>query len=341
MGGLGGVQPRACTLIQACGCLAKWGGNVGLFAVLSGSQRASMEASLAVCLVRTQRMGACAMEITRSTNTSAALVAGQGSTAPRPGVQADFSDRLVQALEAFQQSLEQWRANGSSGAAAKEGVASVPQEAQVQVAGLAQLLGQFQQAVQSGSPASKVVTDAAAPEAPSAQSTALDQNTELWIRAALNQSMAQARANGYDPEKSHMVNTYRGYFSGDAQARSNAIHALDRAMLEAGAAYATNDGGQYGIAGKPPEGMDVSMPSFKTAYDKDWNRPSLYDMINSRFGWVDTTGQARQAVNYADPAQRDDTLNRKLSDEEIAAFQTDTLTPQLQALVNKYRQALV
>lgn len=164
--------------------------------------------------------------------------------------------------------------------------------------------------------------------------------TEQWVRVALNQSIAQARANGYDPEKSHMVNTLRGYFSGDAQARSNAIHSIDFSMLQAGGAYETFDGGVHAIAGKPPQGLDTSMPVFKTAYDKDWNRPSLYDQINSSLGWEgEGDGTAGTPVNFADPAHRDAELNRKLSDAEVTAFQSGQLTPELQTLVTRYRSA--
>lgn len=165
--------------------------------------------------------------------------------------------------------------------------------------------------------------------------------TDKWVAAALNKSIAQAEANGYDPEKSHAVNTLRGYFSGDAQARSNAIHSLSSAMLEAGGAYETFDYGVHTIAGKaPPDSMNTTMPSFKTAFDKDWNRPSLYDMINSSLGWPgDVPGASGKPVNFADPSLRDDALNRKLSDAEITAFQTGQLTPELQALVHQYRSA--
>lgn len=155
--------------------------------------------------------------------------------------------------------------------------------------------------------------------------------TEQWVIAGLNKAIQQCKANGYDPEKSHTVNTLRGYFSGDAQARSRAIHALDGNMLQAGGAYETFDYGLHIIAGAPPVGMDTNMPTFKSAYDKDWDRPSLYDMINSSMGWNE------KANLYAAPASRDAALNRKLSDEEIKAFQAGALTPELQALVGKYR----
>ena len=164
--------------------------------------------------------------------------------------------------------------------------------------------------------------------------------TEKWVTSALNKAIEQSRTNGYDPEKSHTVNTLRGYFSGDAQARSSAIHSLDSTMLEEGGAYETFDYGVHTIAGAPPEGMDTTMPSFKTAYDKDWNRPSLYDMINSSFGWPgEVPGSNAQPVNFADPANRDAALNRKLSDAEISAFQTGQLPAELQMQVQKYRGA--
>ena len=155
--------------------------------------------------------------------------------------------------------------------------------------------------------------------------------TDQWVIAALNRAIGQNVANGYDPEKSHAVNTLRGYFSGDAQAKSAAIHSIDSSFLKAGNAYETYDYGLHTIAGAAPEGMNTTMPAFKSDYDKDWNRPSLYDQINSSLGWTAASNQ------YSDPASRDAALNRKLSDSEIMAFQSGSLTPELQALVNKYR----
>lgn len=154
--------------------------------------------------------------------------------------------------------------------------------------------------------------------------------TEQWVIAGLNKAIEQCKANGYDPEKNHTVNTLRGYFSGNAQARSQAIHSLDRSLLAAGGAYVTADYGLYTVAGEPPKGLNTNMPTFKSAFDKDWNRPSLYDMINSTVGW------GEKANLLADPASRDAALNRKLSDEEILAFQAGSLTPELQALIAKY-----
>ncbi len=158
-------------------------------------------------------------------------------------------------------------------------------------------------------------------------------STDQWVIAALNKAIEQNVANGCDPEKSYAVNTLRGYFSGDAQARSRAIHSLDSDMLKAGGAYETTDYGLHIIAGAPPEDVNTTMPTFKSAYDKDWERPSLYDMINSAVGWPE------KANSYGDPASRDATLNRKLSDAEIRAFQTGELTPELLTSVAKYRGA--
>ena len=111
-------------------------------------------------------------------------------------------------------------------------------------------------------------------------------------------------------------------------------------MLAASGAYETFDGGVHAIAGAPPEGMDTSMPSFKTAFDKDWSRPSLYDMINSSLGWPgEVPGASGKPVNFADSANRDDVLNRKLNDGEIEAFQSRQFTPELRALVDRYRSA--
>lgn len=78
--------------------------------------------------------------------------------------------------------------------------------------------------------------------------------------AALNKTIAQAKSNGYDPKTLYSVNTLRGYFSGDAQARSNAIHSISHTVLNAGGAYETSDFGVHAIAGAAPEGLDTSMP---------------------------------------------------------------------------------
>ena len=302
----------------------------------------------------------------------AAPSSGGGGGTNRPG--DAFSGSLDQAVDAMEQVMQGVRGSFSSGQVPAD--KAVLESA---VNGLNALLGQFTQALQllgpEPSPASESVgrADAAGAGAgagassasvtealkaalaagadaankdsaalkPSAPAVAQATNpTEQWVLAALNRSIAQAKANGYDPEKSHSVNTLRGYFSGDAQAKSNAIHSLDRSMLAAGGAYETFDYGVHTIAGAAPQGMDTSMPDFKTAFDKDWNRPSLYDQINSSLGWPGgASGTSATPVNFADPANRDAVLNRKLSDAEVAAFQSGQLTPELQAQVSQYRSA--
>lgn len=282
-----------------------------------------------------------------------------------------FSGSLSQAVDAMQHVVQEVRGSLSSGQVPADKTAL-----ESAVNGLNALLGQFTQALQlvasEQSPASEPVGSAGAgagassasvtdalkaalaagagaankdsvalkPSAPAAAAAQAANPTEQWVLAALNRSIAQAEVNGYDPEKSHSVNTLRGYFSGDAQAKSNAIHSLDRSMLAAGGAYETFDYGVHTIAGAAPKGMDTSMPDFKTAFDKDWNRPSLYDQINSSLGWPGgVTSGSGTPVNFADPANRDAVLNRKLSDAEVAAFQSGQLTPELQAQVSQYRSA--
>ncbi len=156
-------------------------------------------------------------------------------------------------------------------------------------------------------------------------------STGLWINAALNQAMELNKINGYEPDSGYTVNVLRGYYSGDAQARSNAIHAVQGQLLSASGGYETSDYGLHRIAGTPPASLDTTRPTFATEYDHDWNRPSLYDQINSSLGWNESNN------NYADPARRDAALNRKLTDAEILAFQSGNLTPALQSLVTKYR----
>lgn len=256
---------------------------------------------------------------------------------------ANVQQQVTQAQAQWQQQATQFDVSGLGNA----------------VSGLTALLGQFNQALQQlsggGAPASApaVATERVAPQAAVATHTGAvagtvatsglatqsqpgasqASNTELWVRAALNQAVAQSRANGYDPETSHAVNTLRGYFSGDAQARSNAIHSISHTLLGAGGAYETSDFGVHAIAGSAPEGLDTSMPTFKTPWDKDWNRPSLYDMVNSTMGW----SGAANAFNFADPANRDAVLNRKLSDAEIHAFQAGSVPTDMQALIDQYR----
>ena len=285
------------------------------------------------------------------------------------GTASSFTDSLAHALDVVTQSVQSAHVQLSTDQPQQDAVAM-----QTAAQTLSALALQFKQALERLTDAAKPV-DAASQtgevqgsqsvgvqsaktmaSSALAEASALTQNTavqddaiqgqvpttEQWVRVALNRSIAHSKANGYDPEKSHMVNTLRGYFSGDAQARSNAIHSIDRAMLEAGGAYETNDGGTHAIAGKPPKDGDVSMPIFKTAYDKDWSRPSLYDQINSSLGWESgTEGEAGKPVNFADPANRDAVLNRKLTDEEVAAFQSGHLSANLKALVDQYRGARI
>lgn len=275
---------------------------------------------------------------------ASASVAGQGQVAA-------FAQSLASAVASVQQQVSQVQAQWQQQQASQLDASGLGNT----VSGLTTLLGQFSQALQQLSwgvqfASTPAVTERVAPQSITAvaNDAALQQsqaqanqsqasNTELWVRAALNQAIAQAKVNGRDPEVLDGVNTLRGYFSGDAQARSTAIHSIPTSLLSAGGAYETNDFGVQAVAGKPPEGLDTSMPTFKTAWDKDWNRPSLYDMVNSTMGW----SGAANAINFADPANRDAALSRKLSDAEVQLFQAGTLTPELQALVAQYRTAVV
>lgn len=264
--------------------------------------------------------------------TGGTALAGQGNAAA-------FAGSLASAVASVQQQVTQaqaqWQQQGTQFDVSSLGNA---------VSGLTALLGQFNQALQQLSvgaapatapaaaaervaPQAAVATNTGAVAGTVAASGLATQsqpvasqvsNTELWVRAALNKTIAQAKSNGYDPETLYSVNTLRGYFSGDAQARSNAIHSISHTVLNAGGA---------------PEGLDTSMPTFKTPWDKDWNRPSLYDMINSSMGWP---GSAN-AVNFADPANRDAVLNRKLSDAEVSAFQSGSVPSDMRALIEQYR----
>lgn len=279
--------------------------------------------------------------------TGVTALAGQGNAAA-------FAGSLASAVASVQQQVTQAQAQWQQQATQFD-VSSLGNA----VSGLTALLGQFNQALQQLSvgaapatapaaaaervaPQAAVATNTGAVAGTVAASGLASQsqpvasqasNTELWVRAALNQAIAQSRADGYDPETSHAVNTLRGYFSGDAQARGNAIHSISSILLSAGGAYETSDYGVHAIAGGAPEGLDTSMPTLKTPWDKDWNRPSLYDMINSTMGW----SGAANAFNFADPANRDAVLNRKLSDAEVSAFQSGSVPSDMRALVEQYR----
>jgi hypothetical protein len=154
----------------------------------------------------------------------------------------------------------------------------------------------------------------------------LDQSSANAVNTALQQAIAQARANGYDPEKSWQVNTLRGYFSDNPQARAEAMQQA-AGML---GANLTADYGHLGVRGY--EGQTTTTPTFTGAWNPNWNVPTLYDMINSTYGW-----NGSEAANYADPSKRTAELNRKLTDAEIKSFQDGKLTPELERVVSQIR----
>jgi hypothetical protein len=299
------------------------------------------------------------LSVTSTNQTTPATTTG-GPTSTGHGNAAAFASSLTTAVASVQQQVTQAQAQWQQQATPfnVSGLGNT-------VSGLTTLLAQFSQALQqlpggrasAGAPAAEtkrvspqaaVATNTGAvaagavansgpatPSQPAASQPAASQasNTELWVRAALNQAVAQSKANGYNPETSHAVNTLRGYFSDDAQARGNAIRSISPTLLGAGGAYETNDSGVHAIAGGAPQGLDTSTPTFKTTWNKNWNRPSLHDMVNSTLGW----SGAANAVNFADPANRDAGLNRKLSDAEIRTFQAGGVPADLQALIDQYR----
>lgn len=162
-----------------------------------------------------------------------------------------------------------------------------------------------------------------------AQLPELQASSTNAVNYALQQAIAASQRNGYDPESSWQVNTLRGYFSDDPQAKANALLEAERyAQQLIPGAYRTADYGHAGIAGF---NQQFETPTFKSAYNQQWNTPTLYDMINSTIGW------SAQNNNYADPSKRTAELNRKLTDDEIRAFQSGQLTPALQSVVSQYR----
>jgi hypothetical protein len=162
-----------------------------------------------------------------------------------------------------------------------------------------------------------------------AQLPELQASSTNAVNYALQQAIAASQRNGYDPESSWQVNTLRGYFSDDPQAKANALLEAERyAQQLIPGAYRTADYGHAGIAGF---NQQFETPTFKSAYNQQWNTPTLYDMINSTIGW------SAQNNNYADPSKRTAELNRKLTDDEIRAFQSGRLTPALQSVVSQYR----
>lgn len=173
---------------------------------------------------------------------------------------------------------------------------------------------------------SKYWGDNPMPESYMQQLPQLDKSTANAVNLALQKAIDAQVRNGYDPESSNIVQTLRGFFSDNSQLRANAI---DQAGFYLGSKGQTADYGYLGIHGY--ENLDTQTPTFKTAFNKDWQTPTLYDMINSSMGWHPDNN------NYGDPKNRDAGLNRKLTDDEIRAFQSGVLPASLQAEVGKYR----
>lgn len=96
----------------------------------------------------------------------------------------------------------------------------------------------------------------------------LDQSSANAVNTALQQAIAQARANGYDPEKSWRVNTLRGYFSDNPQARAEAMQQA-AGML---GANLTADYGHLGVRGY--EGQTTTTPTFTGAWNPNWQQAS-------------------------------------------------------------------
>ena len=96
----------------------------------------------------------------------------------------------------------------------------------------------------------------------------LDQSSANAVNTALQQAIAQARANGYDPEKSWQVNTLRGYFSDNPQARAEAMQQA-AGML---GANLTADYGHLGVRGY--EGQTTTTPTFTGAWNPNWQQAS-------------------------------------------------------------------
>ena len=194
------------------------------------------------------------LSISSTHQTTPAPAMGSTTLAGQGNVTA-FASSLASAVANVQQQVTQAQAQWQQQATQFD-VSSLGNA----VSGLTALLGQFNQALQQLSvgappatapaaaaervaPQAAVATDTGAVAGTVAASGQATQNqpvasqasnTELWVRAALNKTIAQAKSNGYDPETSHAVNTLRGYFSGDAQARGNAIHSISSTLLGAG-----------------------------------------------------------------------------------------------------------
>ena len=95
-------------------------------------------------------------------------------------------------------------------------------------------------------------------------------STANAVNYALTRAIETQRVNGYDPEKSHAVQTLRGYYSDDPALRSAAVREAVYYVKQADPdAYETGDYGHHAIVGFD---QTVAAPTFQTAFDKDWNR---------------------------------------------------------------------
>lgn len=163
----------------------------------------------------------------------------------------------------------------------------------------------------------------------------LSKNNQDVINAALNIAIERAIGNGIKPEDSTVVQWMRG-FAEDPSRRGQALTTAASILGTAGVkdVAVTADYGFMAVLADVSK-LNTNPPKFEKAYDPQWDRPSMYDMINSTFGWTE------QSANYGDPKNRTPELNRKLTDDEIRAFQNGTLDAATLAQVEKWRGGAV
>jgi hypothetical protein len=165
-----------------------------------------------------------------------------------------------------------------------------------------------------------------------------DMNQQL-INAAMNVAQDKMANNGWSD---NTLNVLRGYGTegNTGQALREAISVLSREGVSG--LYQTNDYGlpairfNNGTKDLSNLGLNTTAPTFSTAYDPTWNMPSLYDQVNSSYGWGD------QSINLADPNVRAQypEWSQKLTADQVLQFQNGSVPADVMQAVAQFGAAV-